>query len=147
MLDLDELERLEKAATAGPWYATRETDDSDSIERWYVANHPQCGDDPQRGYALARVGPVANPDSAPDAAFIAELRNALPDLVAIANAARWIPCSEAMPEEREAVLTWLQFIDAAFPVMATYEGGDWWWSGSRVAPGQVTHWKRIEAPE
>lgn len=56
MIDLDELERLEKAATPGPW-----------------------------GF---RTVDIADPDHIPDAALIAAMRNALPELLRELKVAR-----------------------------------------------------------
>jgi hypothetical protein len=75
-LDLDELERLEREATAGPWrvsphaihYVDTAGERSDTVCKCYQ-------DSPKRG------------EPAPDATFIAALRNAAPALIARARRA------------------------------------------------------------
>lgn len=83
-IDLDELERLEREATQGPWCVESITHHSDcgqhSIE-WYRL-YEVYEDDPP----LAALG--AHPDAGHDAKLIAALRNAAPALFAELRAAR-----------------------------------------------------------
>jgi hypothetical protein len=71
-LDLDELERLEREATAGPWSVNPHRPDS------VLAESRRC---------VAKCVSVASPGGEEDATFITAIRNAAPALIARARRA------------------------------------------------------------
>jgi hypothetical protein len=90
---LDELERLEKAATPGKWHQRH---------RRFVSLIPEGANGMGAEIAGNTIANVANPD---DAALIAASRNALPDLLRIARAAQAFR-SSARPPHAEQVALW-----------------------------------------
>ena len=107
---LDELERLEKAATPGPW----------RVEK------------PARGrlYGIGRhMAPEVTPrciDKGADAWLIAEARNALPALLRVARAARALYAdwtTEAMREEAQEMRAALAALEASNARTANHHQG------------------------
>jgi hypothetical protein len=90
-MDLDELTRLEQAATPGPWSYVEPEDEG--LGSWLCRLS-------EEGYAEPS-GFLAGTDGIEDtdANLIVALRNAAPALIAAAKAApRWIPVTERLPE-------------------------------------------------
>jgi hypothetical protein len=90
-IDLDELERLEREATAGPWFA-----EGGSINSNSENYHRDCGLLlPNWEGAFENIG---------DATFIAALRNAAPALIARARRADELEKENAWLQEAGTVL-------------------------------------------
>ena len=77
--ELRELERLEHAATPGPWLSWVEGRDGGGGDSFIQASHD---DDQTDIYVDIRVAEAFHPASAADQDFIAAARNAVPRLVA-----------------------------------------------------------------
>lgn len=76
--DLQALREAHAAATPGPYYVEESDDDRVHIVS-RTANPRE--DDPVYSYGVACTGPAENPDSLPDARYIALACNAVPGLV------------------------------------------------------------------
>ena len=112
MVDIDKLEALEKAATPGPWEVEGRGD------AWIAAPHPKLGSVP---IVVPHVMQVAD-----DLDFIAEARNAFPELVREVRELRGI--AEAAREQRAKVLAapWRAPWDLVEPfdqALAEYDAG------------------------
>lgn len=81
-LDLDHLESLAAAATEGPWRVTTGLLEGRGPLRVMVEDPRHVLADERMGYLVATTGKASNSDSAPDAAFIAAARTAVPALCA-----------------------------------------------------------------
>src|SRR3990167_663025 len=89
MTKLERLQALEREATKGPWVWD---EDGDLMALWEL--EPCDGDIVLGMYTGDKPEPA-------DAALIAALRNAAPDLIRVALAAQWyIECLEAVLERR-----------------------------------------------
>lgn len=105
---LDELERMEKAATPGPWYSNRTE----------PAPYEICSGNPRTPDLLAAVVP----EYGMNADLIVAARNALPALLAVARAAQallgQVPSTIDDPELDEA----REALEAALAALEGAEG-------------------------
>jgi len=89
-LDLDALEALEKKATPGPWEGP--WGDTHTVAAFEGEHREDSLTDDPRGDAF----PVAQETSPEDAALIAALRNAFPELIRLARIGQAAEAEKAM---------------------------------------------------
>ena len=107
-VDIDKLEALERAATPGPWEVEGRGD------AWIAAPHPKLGSVP---VVVPHVMQVAA-----DLDFIAEARNAFPELVREVRELRGIAeAKDAAYRERDALVALLSKL---FPATLGHHGDD-----------------------
>jgi hypothetical protein len=94
-MKLDELKRLDAAATPAPW-AIEDTDDG---FRYVMATH----DRPWRQPICSNVTYYPTAVGVQDQALIAAARNALPKLIAVAEAAKELLATEAVQATVERI--------------------------------------------
>lgn len=118
-MNLDELERLEREATVGPWSSTP-SDPSQGYECFWLTACPEINQERQ----IATVCGPQNERNTSNAAFIAALRNAAPELIAMARlgaiAIRFIDrandVAECDPAER-ILSEWANEVNAVLAAM------------------------------
>lgn len=84
-MNLDELERLEREATEGPWSSTP-SDPSQGYECFWLTACPEINQERE----IATVCGPQNERNTSNAVFIAALRNAARELIAEAKRYRWL---------------------------------------------------------
>ena len=84
-MNLDELERLEREATAGPWSSTP-SDPSQGYECFWITACPEINQERE----IATVCGPQNERNTSNAALIAALRNSARELIADARRYRWL---------------------------------------------------------
>ena len=137
-IDLDELERLEKAATPGPWFAG--TEDPDDVVIWHGPNRDWFTNiaDPKKGcVAFDFAG-----DEKANAELIAALRNAAPALIA---RVRELEAEvEGRKQVQERAANWLKQrglriakLEAALREIV--DRAEWMTGSSDFAPGGRAH--------
>ena len=84
-MNLDELERLERDATEGPWSSTP-SDPSQGYECFWITACPEINQERE----IATVCGPQNERNTSNAALIAALRNSARELIADARRYRWL---------------------------------------------------------
>lgn len=149
-VDLDELERLEGAATPGPWHR-------EMIELGNGGPMTLGIGAPSAPVCIVN-GIVESPRGNRDVALIVSMRNQLRALITELRERRaadaWIPCSERMPEPGVPVLiignAWPSAVVASL-VLDARDGSPSCWSdsdgdGSVFYLDDVTHWRPLPSP-
>ena|GEM_PF-2230017 len=151
LVDLDELVRLAKAATPGPWCQHPNGTSAWQGESWESINYSEA-----RAQNTRHVCNATSVDEAgiADIELIVAMRNSIDALIAETRALRakaqcggWIPCSERMPPRQELVVIAVTCMGHQ-DTRGGYHLDDHWVDsvGDKLELYEVTHWREYPAP-